>query len=224
MNLRPIKKLNEDIQLQKAEEAKAGLFLAKKVDALREQVADEQLAHDTAIADMATKYQIALGEFTSKKSALDTEISYLEAKRAALQAPLDAEWNKVNEITKNNAEKSILLEEKEGELIERESYIARKEKEIKTSKIHTENTLSEIEALKDEAEKLYLQRKEQLDITEENCISFEKEYEKTLLSLKQKEQKLTYDIQHYKDFESRLKRKEAELTITETRLFIKELK
>lgn len=224
MKLLPPRELNTKLNEQKKSEADAGLFLAKKVDALREQLADEEQAHTAALQEMAREYDSAFGEYTAKKGALNTEIAYLEAKRETLLVPLDAEWKKVNELIAKTDEKAEYLDRKEAELYDREKGIVKREYETKKLAVRAEDTLSEAERIKKEAEKLYLKHEEEVIKLENDRFNYNETSKNILESITQKERKLTYDIQHYKDFESRLKRKEAELNIRETRLSIKELK
>lgn len=121
MKLPSPRELNTKLQEQNSSEAKAGLFLAKKVDALREAVQEEQVIHDKAIEGMRHEYEIFSTEQSTKKYKILKEIEDLEEKIKILRVPLDSEWLEVKETSKKNSENTLFLEEKDKNLIKREN-------------------------------------------------------------------------------------------------------
>ena len=58
MKLLPKKEIESKVNDQKKSEIDAGLFLARKIDALREQVAEAQKEHDETIATLNKEFQL----------------------------------------------------------------------------------------------------------------------------------------------------------------------
>lgn len=143
MRLFPPKQLNEKLNEQKKSEVDAGLFLAKKIDALRENLAEEQNKHDIAIDSMKQEFIIFSGEQSAKKGNLEKEIKDLEVIRESLQKPLDDAWS---DFHQQNDEFSVKLEK----LQEREYIASQKEIEIgkkneQSDKLHLESIQSKIQ-------------------------------------------------------------------------------
>lgn len=222
MKLLPPKELNTKLNEQKKSEIDAGMFLAKKVDALREELSEAQIEHDRAMEGMKKEYDLFLGETVAKKSSLETEIAYLEAKKGQLLIPLDAEWEKVNNFSNSLEEKSKALEAKDSHLISREKDVLKKEQEVTSAHDTVYKSILEVKAEQKKSGELLALRNQQYIKGEERRARDEKERERLLASITDKERSLDYTIKHYKDFEQRLKEKEKQLNLRETRLSIKE--
>lgn len=156
MKLLQPRQVNDQLQKQNSEQAKAGLFLARKVDTLREELQDVQKLHDDSIAGMKKEYELFSSEQNAKRGNLIKEITDLTAEREKLLIPLDAEWKKVNELTQKNQEKSEFLEGLGNNLSERERIVGQSEKEVKIAADSAKDTLSEAEKIKEKAQKIYL--------------------------------------------------------------------
>lgn len=122
--------LNVKLQEQNSNEVKAGLFLAKKVDALREEL-QEVIANNSKVMEgMKRDYELFMAEQTSKRGAIVKEIEGLTQQRASLRIPLDAEWQEVRlekeELVKLS--ESLLL--RENLLKENETFITNKNLEL----------------------------------------------------------------------------------------------
>lgn len=92
MRLLPPKELNTKLNEQKRSEIDAGVFLAKKVDALREQVSVAQSEHDIAIANINKEFDTFTVELCAKKRIIENEVFGLEERRQELLKPLDEAW------------------------------------------------------------------------------------------------------------------------------------
>ena len=224
MRLLPPKELNTKLNEQKKSAIDAGVFIAKKVDALREELADTQAQHEIFMQNIKEEQARVLGELSTKKSLLDTEIAYLEAKREELLVPLDAEWKKVNELIQKNSDEAWLNKQKEHELADREANIARKEKQTEADKIRAQDSLSKAQEKERKAIEVLEANKQELINMENARFAYEDDKKKLLFSIEEKLRKLTYDIKHYNDFEKHLREKEAELNLREKRLAIRERK
>jgi len=222
MRLLPPQQLNTRLNEQKKSEAEAGMFLAKKVDALREQVSEAELEYEFVIKGIKSEEIRLFGEFATKKESLEKEISSLTVKRNELLEPLDAEWNKVNELIEKTNETIRIHDAKRRELTDRESVIKRKEREIKEAKTGAENSLSEIKKTKEEIRKVLILREQELFKANSERMEYQKEFERSLLVVGEKERRLTYEIKHYQDFSKHLKEKEKGLNSREVKLSIKE--
>ena len=222
MNLLPVKELNTRVNDQKKSEAEAGMFLAKKVDALREQVADAQLEHETVVKAIKEEEIKLFGEFAAKKGNLEREIESLEVKRAQLLVPLDAEWSKVNELIRKTSETVRIYDEKGRKLSERESDILQRENNVQEAEILTKNSLSEAKKAEENAKKVLDEVKILANESRIARLKIETEEKQSLAKTKENERKLAYEIKHYQDFSKRLKEKEKELVTRETRVSIKE--
>lgn len=167
MKLLPSKELNSKLQDQRASEAKAGLFLAKKVDALREELQEFQKTNDETIANLSKEMELFVTEQTAKKGSIIKEISELEEKRRLLQIPLDTEWEKVNHLKEFCIKKEESLIERESKNLQKENEttqktleLSKREEEIKDSEHRTNRLLSTSELIKQEAEDILGKAKE----------------------------------------------------------------
>lgn len=130
MQLLPVKKLNERIQEQKSSDIKAGLFLSRKVDALREEVLELEKKRDDFIAGQTKVINDSLEHLFSKKNHLESEIGNLEEKRIELLKPLDTEWEKVKKAKEELTTSLADLVIRQNETTTKEELNNNKEKEL----------------------------------------------------------------------------------------------
>lgn len=170
MKLASPRELNTKLQEQKSSEVKAGMFLAKKVDALREEVQTAQVEHDRAIERMESEYANFMTEQSFKRENLKKEIESLIEQRKLLLIPLEEEWSIVT-IEKNR------LVSLETNLLQRESKVIEDEKS--NQKIYENNLIlqGEIEISKIRTRE-FLEEASEKRIASEAIISETKEYEK----------------------------------------------
>jgi len=121
MKLLPPKELNTKLQEQKKSEIDAGLFLARKIDHLREELADTQKTHDETILNLSKEMEVFVAEQTSQKGSILKEISELKEQRKLLQIPLDDEWQKVAKKAEDLEELSKILSARENKVLENET-------------------------------------------------------------------------------------------------------
>ena len=82
MKLLPKSKINEQFNEEKRQNIIAGVFLAKKIDALREEVLTLQKTRDEFIAGSQQVINDSLSGLQQKQDSLSKEIKELEAKTA----------------------------------------------------------------------------------------------------------------------------------------------
>lgn len=109
MKLLPVKELNTKISDQRKADIDSGLFLAKKIDRLREDAAEAQKEHDDTLASLKAEEQKFVTEHSSRKGRLEKEIEALIEQKRILSIPLDTEWNKVRAQSEGNEEVRVQL-------------------------------------------------------------------------------------------------------------------
>lgn len=167
MKLLPPKELNTRLNDQKKSEYDAGMFLAKKIDKLREDVADAQKEHDETIEKLTEEFQSFTSEHSKKKEIALGEIEDLEEKRRILRIPLDAEWSKVGELLKENTETASILsvQAEEAEILKvdlenRYRSLARREEDVRDLESIGESNLKFAQKKNIEAEKILKEAKD----------------------------------------------------------------
>lgn len=158
MKLLDRQKLNEQVTQQKRNQIDAGLFLAKKVDALREEVQDEQKKHDDAMEAIKKEEITFTNEFLMKKDSMDRQIIEREEKLRELRLPLDAEWKRVNELVELNnknfktiSEFSFKVEKKEEELTKKEKSLSKREEQIQLFEEKVKEAFEKAQSNKEES-------------------------------------------------------------------------
>lgn len=202
MKLLAPRELNTKIQEQKSSEFKAGLFLAKKIDRLREELADAQKLHDDSITGMKKEYEIFLQGQIILRDKIIKEIIELEEERKLLRIPLDEEWKEVERESSKNSTLSF-------ELIEKEFALTGVSKELKVLEDNLKKREEKIE-ISEERSRIYLEFTEQQRNKTEDILNRTKQYEtETTEELKirtEAVQKRETDIAYREvDVENRLK-------------------
>lgn len=167
MKLLPPKLLNEKLQEQKRSEVSAGLFLAKKVDALREELQETKKIHDETIANLSKEMELFVAKQTSERGAILKEISELTEQRRLLQIPLDNEWKNVNQSKEYciKKEESLVKWEsknlqKEKELTQKDIRLSKREETLKDNEQRTDRFLSSADLIKQEADDILREARE----------------------------------------------------------------
>lgn len=118
------------IEEQKFQSAKEGISLAKKVDALRQELNLLQKNRDEFIAGTLAEIEKATISKNEHINALQGQIGALEASRKELLKPLTAGYKEL-ELKKKDFEKEIKdFSKKEQKLEDVKVYLIEKEKEI----------------------------------------------------------------------------------------------
>ena len=175
MKLLPKQKVNSLVEDQKRVQIEEGVILARKVDALREKLADLQKQHELFVSGMEDNLKERTGELFKEIKLKEAEIKLLEVKRKELLKPLDDAWLTVKE-------KEATLSNFEASLRVKEGQIEQKLKLIDKDKAKTTETLNHIKIRERELERTF-------DKAEQLRIEAEKGYIK-MSTEKEKQEKL----------------------------------
>jgi len=215
MKLLPKKEIESKVNDQKKSEIDAGLFLARKIDALREQVAEAQKEHDETIATLNKEFQLFVTEMTSKKGKLENEIRDLKEIREVLQKPLDEAWDDFNQrndelLLKQNKllENEYIASQKKTELDKISEDLQKLNEEIKIEK-------SDADILLEKADVLFKGREEELKIAKKERLGQYNEHENKIRKLSEIEKEYITALQTLGIKKTELKEKESNLIIRE---------
>lgn len=185
-----------------------GMRLARRVDALRETLANEEVSLAKFRNETVAMIHNEIKTEREKLTLIQAEVATLTVKREELLVPLDKEWQ---EVKKHKEE----LEIYNNQLLSLEHSLKEKEKEIEKlqAKIKKELNHAELmstvarESLKEATDK-NLQAEIELNITKKNRENAEKLYQEMTKELKQRD--------------SDLATRERDCTIKETQLLERE--
>lgn len=218
MKLLPPKQLQSKINEQKKAEIDAGIFVARKVDALREEMLSLQKERDDFITGSQAVINYSLKELHNKKGSLEKEIKELEEKRRELLKPFDEEWGKVEKAKKeilNTKEELRLIKEKLGqesiEIGSEHEKLTKASLRIKRNEEETEKARSNTVSLQEMAQREY-------EIAHDEHVSQTDAYEKTMSKLSQSRTEYEVGIQTNKIKKEELDEKEADLIKREKHL------
>lgn len=111
MRLLTKKDINQTNAIKRTQEIDEGKKLARRIDALRETLLNEESALEKFRCETIKNIQLEIEQFDQKKTELIKEVEELSIKREELLAPLTSEWGLVNKAKAD-------LEKKEVELTE----------------------------------------------------------------------------------------------------------
>lgn len=160
MRLQDKKTISRDVASQKKKQIDEGIAIAKKVDALRETVSQEEQRLERFRKESVVAVQKEIDVLIVHKNSLIEDIKSLEKEKKRLLIPLDAEWEEVNRKKKE----LFLLE---GELYGMQEHLDQ-------LRVEAERGLKEIELDKGRAEDMKHRASEALVQAEE---SLEKAHE-----------------------------------------------
>jgi len=162
MKLLSKSKINEQVQTERTNAINAGVFLAKKIDALREEVLTLQKTRDEFIAGSQQVINDSLSSLQQKQDSLSKEIKELEAKRKELLKPLDEEWAKlkservlVNKELNDNFILKTQLDESKKQIENTKSTIARLAEQTRFNASETEKAKTNAFSLEEMAQRKY---------------------------------------------------------------------
>ena len=211
MKLLSKKVINDRVQTERKNAIDAGVFLAKKVDALREEVLTLQKTRDDFITGSQQVINDSLSSLQQKQDSLSKEITELEVKRKELLKPLDEEWAKLNTekvlVNKGLTDNFIL----KGQLDDKEKELEKNKQEIASILTKTLYQDEESKKARDESISLKDLAQKEYEIAKENTISNSALEEQKLKELQGK-------ISTYENGISINERKEKDLEIREVAL------
>ena len=178
MKLLQKKQINERVNTERKNSIDAGVFLAKKIDALREEVLTLQKTRDEFIAGSQQVINDSLSSLQQKQDSLSKEIKELEVKRKELLKPLDDEWAKLTKekvlVNKELNDNFIL----KTELNEKEKAVKTTENEISKLAEQTRFNASETEKSKTNAFSLEEMAQRKYEMAETERVEQNEAYER----------------------------------------------
>lgn len=160
--------VNNEVANQKKSQIDEGLFIAKKIDSLRQTLTGLEKQHRDFINGMQSELNIQIQPLIDKIANLKLEIEDLENKRRKLLAPLTKEWEEV--LLKRKQ-----IEAKELEFSQKE-IIFGKDREVLDARLKKEKeNIFKINTVKNQISKSFDKQKE----NEEKSENLLKEAEKT---------------------------------------------
>lgn len=199
MKLLEKSKINEDLNRERKNVVDSGIFLAKKIDTLRQDVLSLEKQRDDFIKGSQRKLEEALKELSDKKTYFETEIDIQEKKLAKLREPLDEEWSKLEKekdavirIKKESEEyftevvserislqkQKAFVSELEGTVAENENTTYKLLQKIENDRRETKKILSETQILYDIKEAQLFEREQNLSTREKTLETGKKEISK----------------------------------------------
>ena len=186
MKLLPKSKINEQFNEEKRQNIIAGVFLAKKIDALREEVLTLQKTRDEFIAGSQQVINDSLSSLQQKQDSLSKEIKELEVKRLELLMPVEEERIKYLNLQKEQKELQEKLEKWDYEILLKQIEIDNEKKEISKIAEQTKFEASEAEKAKNSALSFKAVAQQEYKTAKDSRESFEKESKQKLSELQQK--------------------------------------
>lgn len=163
------KVVNAEVATQKLQQVKEGINLAKKVDALRETVGEEELRLEKFRQESVARVQIEIDAKIAERESLIRGNEKLNEDRLRLQAPIDLqeEWSKVRaDKSENEVWQSRLIEQQvsalareadnqtlSSALLERDSHLKERENLVERTLVGAEEKYELASNELDKAEK-----------------------------------------------------------------------
>lgn len=212
MKLLSPKELNSKVNAEKKATIDSGVFIARKIDALREEMLELQKNRDLFISGSQQVINDSLVGLQQKKDSLFKEIQELEERRKELLKPLDEAWEKLNKekvlVTKELNDNYVLREQLKDE----SQNIEKEKKEIteiasrtRYNEEQTEKKLSSARSLEEMAQRKY-------EIAEEEYIIQTSTYNKAMAEVNQRREEYENGIYFYNQKEKDLKERESKLS------------
>lgn len=147
-----------DLGRQKKIEIDAGLELARKIDALREQLQTEQGNLRRFREESVAAIQKEIDAYVYQKDILKYELKDLAQKKAVLSIPLDAAWAELERNKRKFLQTELTLLQREDDLTQRQTQkenqeveVAQEKQRIAEQKRRSVEILSETDSVLDSA-------------------------------------------------------------------------
>lgn len=208
MKLLSKQKVTSQIEDQRRLQIEEGLTLARKVDTLRQKLADIQRQHDVYILGMQETLKQRTSKLFDDIQIKEAEIKLLEIKRKELLAPLDDAWSGVKLKEKS-------LDDLKNELHIREFNLKQKETSIDEKNEKARETLNHIKIRERELSKVYDEAETNLEITERAKVKMIEDKEKKEKSYSKKDSELKLREDSIVSYEFTLKKREETIEMAE---------
>lgn len=197
MKLLEKKQINENIQIQRKNQIDSGIFLAKKIDALREELSSLEKQRTDFISGSRKVIEDELSNLQSIKKHIENEIKESEKKLAKLREPLDKEWANLEQQKNNIINIKIQTEQYFQEIIKEKNNIKILQNELdelhKTAEDHEYKTYIYLESArqdKKQAKNLLTEIQSRIERQEKEIYQKEIEIDRKEKDIKQREEKL----------------------------------
>jgi len=203
---------------QKRHQILEGVQIAKRVDVLRNALAELERNQKNFIEQSTKELTEVTEKLYTKKTVLEREIIEAEIKLEELRKPLDEEWGRATE-------KKLELEAYANQLavkklnfnLDKDEFLKKQDKLIKLEK-HNDLIQEQFERLLEEAKEEKLSADQMLKDSIANRDEIEKELAERLLAVSVKEEKVNFDLQANEHIKEINERKEKELNIRERQI------
>jgi hypothetical protein len=208
MKLLTKQQVNVEVQAQRKIQIDEGLTLARKVDALREKLANLETQQKKFFESMDSELHQRTDYLFEEIASREEEIKKLEQKRAELIIPLDNAWQEVKEKKLENDNLRVVLDEKSLKLAEKEQKVIENAKKAKELLFKAKTREKEVERVYDKADQLKME-------TESIFTAMLEEKDKQTQKFENKEKKLDERENSIKSYEFTLKDREQQIEIKE---------
>lgn len=152
--------INVEIASERRKQIDEGMFVAKKVDLLRETLVNLEQQHAKFVDGMERQLVDRTKETAIKLKSLQDEITSLQEKRNLLLIPLDEEWKKVNI-------RELEIEKLKNDLIEQSSLFLKQQLDLDIQKKKEKTVLTRINTREKELIRVYSRAEENTQKSEE---------------------------------------------------------
>ena len=151
------KTINKEVAAQQKQQIESGVKMAKKVDAVRETLQEEEQNLEKFRVESVKRVQQEIDGKIRERDSLVIEIGHLKEERALEMIPLTEEWNTVNTEKALILQREIVISEREQGCTVREELLIEAEQKNK------ENTQRIISLRERVEEKLYVAEEERIE-------------------------------------------------------------
>lgn len=207
------KVVNAEVATQTLRQVKEGIILAKKVDALRDSVGEEETRLERFRQESVARVQMQIDVKIAERDSLIRENETLKEDRIRLQAPIDLkeEWEKVRADRGEN-------EVWQSKLIEQQVAVLAREADNQTlsdSLLKRDSDLKEKEAL---IERIFSGAEEKYELASNELDKAEKKSQAVLARANEKEKDILIREQEVNEWNDSLMKLEEELKEKDTDL------
>lgn len=160
MKLLAKKEISIDLARQKKIQIDEGIGLARKVDALREQLQTETGNLRRFREESLGAVQQEIDAVVRQKDTLKGELKDLLNRRTVLLIPLDAEWEKLTKAKRDFTEWELELHGYSENLSQRQAQVENEEKEISEEKLRIAGLKEQTLTVLEEADSMLVRARE----------------------------------------------------------------
>jgi hypothetical protein len=214
--------VNTQIADQRRHQVLEGVQIAKRVDVLRNSLAELERNQKNFIEQSTIELTKATDKLHTKKIVLEREIKEAEEKLAELKKPLDEEWKELKVRQESLAEEEQHLKLNKQDLEQVRIWITEQKEQvtIELKQADTNRLLTNQENHRARMEKL--EADQMLSDAKANRDEIEKELADRLLAVSVKEEKVEFDLQANKQMVKIYEARNKELDEKEKRLIDRE--